>query len=76
MFGGAGLMFVAGAIGLEMIAAQEWTQHRESLSFVVLNSFEEMMEMSAIIIVIYGALNYMQDEFGWHRVKYWPVPEE
>lgn len=73
LFGGAGVMFVSGAIGLEMIAAQEWTLHRESLSFVVLNSFEEMMEMSAIIIVIYGALEYMQDEYGWHKVKYWPA---
>ncbi len=73
LFGGAGVMFVSGAIGLEMIAAQEWTHHQESFSFVVLNSFEEMMEMSAIIIVIYGALKYMQDEFGWRRVQYWPA---
>lgn len=69
IFGGAGALFVTGAIGFEMIGAAEWTAAGGATGrFEAINSLEEMMEMTAVAIVIVGLLSYMKETFGWNEI--------
>lgn len=56
----AGAIFVGGAIGLELVSgayAELYTQHNFTTS--ILNSIEEFMEMTGIVIFIYALLSYI-----------------
>ena len=68
LLGIAGALYVGGAIGLEMIGAAEWSRNEASLVFEIINSGEEMMEMTALAIAIYALIDYAQRQFGWRRI--------
>lgn len=61
-FLGAGIIYVAGAVGLEMIAAKLWwSNHQfEGFSYALLAGCEEFLEMSGVIAFIYSFLSYIE----------------
>ena len=67
IFSACVIIYVSGAIGLEMVGAAELdATGLETLYYEVVNSIEEMMEMSAVALAIYGLLRYLREEADEH----------
>jgi hypothetical protein len=57
-------------MGLEMIAANDWEQTKKIDAFTVtLETVEETLEMTGILILIYALLAYLETEVGGFIVK-------
>lgn len=63
----AATVYVAGALGLEMVAGVYAEVHgSDNITIAALTSIEEFMEMSGIVIFIYALLTYMNTYLkGW-----------
>lgn len=64
----AGTVFVAGALGLEMVAGVyvDFRGSEDNIVIAALTSIEEFMEMSGIVIFIYALLTYINTYLkGW-----------
>ena len=61
----SGLIFVSGAIGLEMISGV-YAENSGFLtrSFRILTFFEEILEMTGVSLFIFALLDYIEDNFG------------
>ena len=56
----AGMTFVGGAIGVEMLSGIEASTHDESsLNYMLIVTAEEMMEMLGIVVFIHGISDYI-----------------
>ena len=64
----AGALYVGAAIGFEMIGAVERGGSGETLRYETINSIEEMLEMTAVIIAIYALLRFGSENFGWRCI--------
>jgi hypothetical protein len=63
-FLGAGLAYLGGAVGVEMIGGRQLEPHGlESLTYQLLTHLEESMEMAGIIIFIYALLRYLAEHY-------------
>lgn len=75
LFAVAGLTYVGGALGLEMIGARHLELNgaiREGLhSYAALYMAEELLEMTGCIIFGYALLRYMESELRYLRIS-WP----
>ena len=61
----AGLVFVGGAIGVEMLSGvQADLCGEENLTYAMITTVEEFMEMTGVVILIYFALRYLHQECG------------
>ena len=61
----SGGIFVAGAIGLELIGAlQDDSIGKENLVYCLLYSAEETLEMLGIATFIFALLRYISDQFN------------
>lgn len=66
----SGVIYVTGAIGLEIFGGMEANlQGYESVLFYILYTCEESFEMFGGIIFIYTLLSYMADEFKYITIK-------
>ena len=55
----AGLVFVSGAIGFDVLGHRQWELHgRSNLPYVILYTVEEFLEMLGVIIFIYALTTY------------------
>lgn len=68
IFGAAGGIFVAGAIGFEMIGAAEYSVLGETLKYEIINSIEECMEMIGVTLALFGLTTYLREELGLRDV--------
>lgn len=60
LFIGSGAIFVAGAIGFEMLGAQEVDKvAKNPVIFAAFSTVEELLEMSGIALFIYALLDYI-----------------
>jgi hypothetical protein len=58
----AGAIYVGGALGVEVISANEWFKaDGTSLLFSAIGTVEEFMEMTGVIVFIYALLLYLAD---------------
>lgn len=58
----AGIAYVGGAIGMEILGgSQADTYGRYSLNYVLISTVEETLEMSGVILFVYALLNYLQE---------------
>ena len=70
LFIASGLIYVGGAIGFEMLGAAEFISDRRaatswrSLSYLMLTTVEELLEMLGISLFIYSLLKYISMVFG------------
>ena len=63
LFIAAGTIFLTGAVGLEMLGAQEADQNSlYTVKYCVLYTFEELFEMLGIVLFIYALLSYIAGE--------------
>jgi hypothetical protein len=61
----AGLLFLGGALGFEMLSAIAADRSGyDSVSYTVLYSIEEMLEMFGIVQFLYALLSYLAEETG------------
>ena len=66
----AGLLFICGALGLEVFSAQEADQHGSStIAYSVLYTLEELCEMLGIVVFIYALLGYIRHEIGLISIR-------
>lgn len=57
----SGTIFVSGAIGMELIGGSFFESYGpDNLIYMMIATFEEMLEMSGIIIFIYSLLEYIK----------------
>ena len=65
MFVAAGVIFLTGALGIEMLSAREVDQHSiYTITYCLLYTFEELFEMLAIVLFIYALLSFIVEETG------------
>ncbi len=61
----AGVIFLTGVLGIEMLGAREADLHgTETVAYCILYSLEEMLEMLGIILFIYALLSHLAQETG------------
>ena len=61
----AGVIFLAGALGVEMLSAREADLHSyETIKYCVLYTIEEFLEMLGIVLFIYALLLHLARETG------------
>lgn len=62
--------FLAGAFGLDLIVAYigKLIDHHTAL-YIGLATFEDVLEMSGIIVLVYGLMSYISAELKWIGVK-------
>jgi len=61
----AGCIFLSGAIGLELFGAREaYLNGTETITYCVLYTFEELLEMLGIVLFIYALACYLTREVG------------
>lgn len=64
-FVAAGVIFLTGALGIEMLGAREADLHGyTTVTYCLLYSLEEMLEMLGIILFIYALLSHLAQETG------------
>lgn len=64
LFSSAAALFVAGALGLELIGARELTTTGATLYYEVVNGVEEVMEMAAVVMLNASLLGYIRAMHG------------
>ncbi len=65
LFIAAGLIFLTGAVGIEMLSAQEVDRHSTyTITYCLLYTVEEVFEMLGIVLFIYALLSYIVQELG------------
>jgi hypothetical protein len=61
----AGVMFVTGALGFELVGAYIWDSGgAETMTYAVTNTIEEVLEMVAIALFVYAIGAYQQQHLG------------
>ncbi|WP_422080557.1 hypothetical protein [Ulvibacterium sp.] len=65
----SGSLFVSGAIGMELIGANEFAKAGYSFSFSLITTLEESMEMIGIAFFIYALAQYIYENFGSFSLK-------
>lgn len=61
----SGIVFVTGAIGIELLGgAQKIRSGDDTLSYALLYTVEESLEMLGVITFVYGLVSYINSEYG------------
>ena len=67
----AGVMFVSGAVGFEMLGAQEADiNNTNTVKYSILYTTEELLEMTAIVVFVHALLKYIQLEIGTIQLSF------
>ena len=57
----AAILYIGGAIGIEMIGGQHASLYGEqNLEYAIITALEELLEMLGTVVFIYGLLSYMK----------------
>ena len=60
LFVAAGAIYVAGALGLEMAGSAYTAAYGQDLAYGVLSTVEEVLEMSGIVVFLYGLMDHLE----------------
>lgn len=67
----AGMLYVGGAIGVELIAGRHAElQGQQSFAYSMIVTVEESLEMAGLIVFIWALLNYCADRYGDVRFRF------
>jgi len=58
LFGG--IVYISGVLGMEMVGAKYWSSYGGNLTYGIIATVEEILEMSGILIFIYALLDYLE----------------
>ncbi len=65
------VVFVSGAIGVEMLSGIQADQFgEENLDYALIVTIEEMLEMLGVVILVRALLDYIEREFGNLRLEF------
>lgn len=56
----AGVIYISGVLGMEMVGANYWSLYGENLTYGIMATVEEILEMSGILVFIYALLDYLE----------------
>jgi len=71
IFLASGTLFVAGAVGMEMVGAHlSATGLRSSAQFAVLVTVEEVLEMGSIVLFLYGVVEYLESHVRVVEIRF------
>jgi len=72
----AATLFIGGSIGFEMIGGAWAELHRQpNLTYSMITTVEESLEMAGVIVFIYGLLVYLADNYKEVRLRFAGVGE-
>ena len=67
----AGVVYVGGALGMEMIEGQfVFLFGQASMAHALMVAFEEFLEMSGVVLFIYALLSYFRTQYGVVQVEF------
>ncbi|MEW5791898.1 MAG: hypothetical protein AB1790_10555 [Pseudomonadota bacterium] len=70
LFLSAGLLYVGGALGLEFVSGNYAALHgEESLSYAMLTTVEEVLEMAGLAVFAYALLSHTERHVGELRIR-------
>ena len=69
LFLAAALLFVGGALGIEMLNGAYVSRWGETWGYLALQHLEEFLEMWGIAILLYGLLSYICLRLGCDRLS-------
>ena len=61
MFVLGGCLYVGGAIGVELIQGRHYESYRNDLSYNMIGTVEESLEMAGVIVFLSALLKYLAD---------------
>ena len=65
-----GSAFIVGAFGLDFVVAYLGKSlDHHTMVYITLATFEDVLEMVGIVIIVYALLLYMSSELKWIRVR-------
>ncbi len=64
----AGLIYVSGAIGVELVGGRYSELHSYNVTFLVITTVEELLEMAGVVIFIFALTSYIDIEFKGLRL--------
>ncbi len=66
----AAALFIGGAVGVELIEGYYATSHgHENLTFNMIATVQESMEMAGVIVFLYALLQFIQTHYGEVRIR-------
>lgn len=67
----AGMLYVGGAVGMEMLGGWHAEIHGEkTITYALMYSFEELLEMSGAAVFMYALISYITEEFKNFKLKF------
>ena len=73
----AALLYLGGAVGLELIDGNYAEIHgKTNLIYMLLSTVEEALEMAGIIVFIYGLLGYISENTNALVIRFYERDEE
>ena len=69
LFMAAFFIFVGGALGLEMVGSAYIYKYKFSLTYNIIGTIEELLEMSGIVIFIYALIDYIEVCLGSKEIR-------
>ncbi|HEX6237202.1 MAG TPA: hypothetical protein VFZ68_08405 [Acidimicrobiales bacterium] len=66
---GAGVIYVSGAAGLELIGGRLWEEGDVSVPYLLLVGVEETLEMLGVVLLAYALLAFLRDGIGAMRLE-------
>ena len=70
LFAGAGIIYVAGALGMELLTGAIGRVVLEGRLHFLFNIVEESLEMGGIVVFIYALLSYLSAEFSHINIQF------
>lgn len=75
LFVASGAVFIAGALGVELITAQSYEESYDDGPYHLLTTLEESLEMAGIILFIHALLRYLEEAGSAREVRIRFEPE-
>jgi hypothetical protein len=61
----AGALYLGGALGIEAVSGREaWLHGEESVTYHLIVTLEELLEMSGLVVFVYALLDYLKYRFS------------
>jgi hypothetical protein len=79
LFIAAGAIYIGGALGLEMAGGVYTSTYQRDLTYGVLATFEEVLEMTGMVVLLYGLMDHAERHASRTRIhivafqNLWPL---
>jgi hypothetical protein len=70
LLGIAAALYLGGALGMEMVGSSYVVDHGQNLTYGVMATFEEVLEMSGVITLLYALMDYLARHAPHQHVRF------